>query len=53
MEPDGAGTVVRIVGELKVSVPLVGGKVEQWAGAESLDALKKEQEFTASWLARH
>jgi hypothetical protein len=53
LEPDGDGAVVTIVGELKVSVPLLGGKLESWAGGEALSALDKEYEFGVSWFAAH
>lgn len=51
LEPSGAGSVVSIDGELKASVPLIGGKIESWAGGEAKEALVKEYEFGVSWLA--
>jgi hypothetical protein len=51
LEPRGAGSLVSIDGELKASVPLIGGKIESWAGGEAKDALVKEYEFGKSWLA--
>jgi Protein of unknown function (DUF2505) len=51
MEPSGGGTVVTIDGDLKVSVPIIGGKLESWAGSEALTALEKEHAFGVSWFA--
>jgi hypothetical protein len=34
-------------------VPLIGGKIESWAGGEAKEALVKEHLFGVSWLAEH
>ncbi|MFC5998584.1 DUF2505 domain-containing protein [Quadrisphaera sp. GCM10027208] len=49
--PDGEGTVEVMTGELKASVPLVGGRLEQAAQPAFLAAIRKEQEVGTAWLA--
>jgi hypothetical protein len=51
LEPSANGSLVSIEGELKASVPLIGGKIESWAGGEAKEALVKEYEFGVGWLA--
>jgi hypothetical protein len=51
LEPASDGSLVTIDGELKASVPLLGGKIESWAGGEAADTLRNEYEFGVSWLA--
>jgi hypothetical protein len=53
LEPKGSGSLMSIDGELKASVPLIGGKLESWAGGEAKEALVKEHDFGVSWLAGH
>jgi hypothetical protein len=50
---DGLGSLVRIDGELKASVPLIGGKLESFAGGEAAKTLKDEHNFAVNWLAEH
>ena len=51
LRPDGDGTVETVSGEIKVHVPLVGGKLEGLI-AELLDhALRTEQRVGRIWLA--
>jgi hypothetical protein len=52
LEPRGAGSLVSIDGELKASVPLIGGKLESWAGGEAMEALGKEYAFGVEWLSQ-
>jgi hypothetical protein len=47
----GAGTRETVDGELKVSVPLVGGKVERLVAEILAKALRREQETGHAWLA--
>jgi hypothetical protein len=51
LEGTESGSLVTIDGELKASVPLIGGKLESWAGGEAADTLRKEYEFGVGWLA--
>jgi hypothetical protein len=46
-----SGALVTIDGELKASIPLIGGKIESWAGGEAADTLRKEHEYGITWLA--
>jgi hypothetical protein len=50
LEPDGSGTVQTFSGDLKASVPLVGGKLERAAEPAFLAAIRKEHEVGAVWL---
>jgi hypothetical protein len=52
LEASGDGSLVSIDGELKASVPLIGGKIESWAGGEAKAALVNEHDFAVAWLAR-
>ncbi|GAA4357820.1 DUF2505 domain-containing protein [Angustibacter luteus] len=51
LAPDGAGTAERVDGDLKASVPLVGGKIEKAAEPAIRAAIAKEQELGTGWLA--
>lgn len=53
LSSDGAGSVVVIDGEMKASVPLIGGKLEGFAAEEAQKTLIDEYEFTKGWLAQH
>lgn len=46
------GCTVRTRGEVKVSVPLIGGKLEQAVADAVLRLLNAEQKFTSSWVER-
>lgn len=48
---DGAGTTVRTTGELKASVPFVGGTIEGFAKDSMERYLRSEQRIGAEWLA--
>lgn len=43
-------TVLRTSGEVRVHVPLVGGKIEGFVAGQVTDLLRNEAEFTAQWL---
>ncbi|WP_020668621.1 DUF2505 domain-containing protein [Amycolatopsis nigrescens] len=49
-ERDGQ-TVLRTSGEVKVRIPLVGGKLESVIAEQVTKLLEHEAEFTAKWLA--
>lgn len=53
IEADGDGTVVRTHGEIKASVPLVGGKVEGFAKESMERYLRAEQKVGTEWLTSH
>lgn len=44
-------TTVRIDGDLKAKVPLLGGKIEQTAAPVIVDAIKAEHRVGTTWLA--
>lgn len=51
LRPDGDGTVETVSGELKVNIPMVGGKIEKLIADLLEEALEAEQRVGASWLA--
>ena len=51
LRPDGDGTVQKVAGDLKVSIPMVGGKLEGLIGDLFGHALRAEQRVGTSWLA--
>jgi uncharacterized protein YndB with AHSA1/START domain len=52
LEADGDnGSVERFDGEVKVSIPFVGGKIEQVAANAVLAAVKKEGQVGRAWLS--
>ena len=52
LRPDGAGAVVSIVGEIKVSVPMIGGKIEGQVVGIFEDQARQEMAFGQEWLKR-
>jgi uncharacterized protein DUF2505 len=53
LSAEGTGSVVHIRGEMKASIPLIGGKLESFAGGEAAKTLADEHAFTVQWLADH
>jgi hypothetical protein len=53
LTPTGSGSQVVISGEVKASVPLIGGKVEKAVAEATEKALREENEFGQGWLASH
>jgi len=51
LSPDGAGTRQDVVAEMKVSIPLLGGKLEKFAVENGVQSLEQEAAFTAKELA--
>jgi hypothetical protein len=49
--PGGASTAMTIDGDLKASIPLLGGKVEKAAAPAVVDAIHGEGRTGARWLA--
>ena len=50
--PGGRGTLVRLTGELKVNVPLLGRRLEQSAAPAVLLGFRTQQEVGDVWLER-
>ncbi|WP_207310593.1 DUF2505 domain-containing protein [Lentzea alba] len=48
---NGSGSKVTLTGEAKVSIPLMGGKLEKVIAEQVVVLLDKESEFTTQWLA--
>ena len=51
LRPDGEGTVENVDGDLKASVPLIGGKIEQATEPAIRSALRKEERLGLAWLS--
>ncbi|MFD1148963.1 DUF2505 domain-containing protein [Saccharothrix hoggarensis] len=47
-----SGSELTLVGQVKVGIPLMGGKLEALIAEQVAQLLDKETEFTAEWLAR-
>jgi hypothetical protein len=52
LSPDGEGTRQDIVAEVKVSIPLLGGRLEKFAVDSGKKVLEEEAAFTAAELVR-
>lgn len=51
LSPGGPGTVIELTGELKVSIPLLGRKLEQAAAPAVLAGFDVQQKVGSEWLA--
>jgi len=51
LEAVSAGTVERVTGDIRVKVPLVGGRIEELVGDILRSALETEQRVGRAWLA--
>lgn len=51
LAPNGSGTVETVSGEIKVHIPLVGGKLEKLIGDILVKALRTEEKVGRAWLA--
>jgi uncharacterized protein DUF2505 len=51
LRPEGGGTVEDVDGDLKASVPLVGGRIEKAVEPPIRAAVAKEEQVGARWLA--
>jgi hypothetical protein len=52
LEPQGEHCVHHIEVKVTASVPLIGGKIADFAGRQALDMLHQETSFGTEWLAR-
>jgi Protein of unknown function (DUF2505) len=51
LRPDGDGTVETVSGDLKVQIPVVGGKIEKLISDLLGEALRAEERVGKAWLA--
>jgi hypothetical protein len=51
LEPDGDGCRQTVAGELKVKVPLIGGKIAKWAQGDSQERLDQEFAHTEAGVS--
>jgi hypothetical protein len=52
LKPTGDGCALRVTGEVKVGIPLVGGKIEQTIADQVVKLLDYEADYIEGWLAR-
>lgn len=52
LTPGGAGSVVELVAELKVAIPLLGKKLEQSTAPAVLAGFERQQDVGTRWLVR-
>ena len=53
LAPAGGGTSMTINGDLKASIPLLGGRVEKAAAPAVVDAIHGEKRTGQRWLTEH
>ncbi|MDT5019196.1 MAG: hypothetical protein QOD39_5356 [Mycobacterium sp.] len=49
----GAGSRLELTTTVEVNIPLVGGKIENFIGAQLVDLLIAEQRFTTLWITEN
>lgn len=47
-----AGCALRLTATVRVDIPLVGGKIENFIGTQLGELMTAEQQFTSTWLQR-
>ncbi|MBB4962732.1 DUF2505 domain-containing protein [Saccharothrix violaceirubra] len=52
LSEDGTGTKLALTGQVKVSIPLLGGKLESLIADQVVELLDRETAFTDGWLDR-
>jgi hypothetical protein len=50
LEPDGSGSTLHFTATVRVDIPLVGGKIESFIGAQLAELVAAEQRFTSIWV---
>lgn len=50
LSPTGSGSRLEFTATVEVRIPLVGGKVESFVGAQLVGLLAAEQNFTTAWI---
>ncbi|GFG87788.1 DUF2505 domain-containing protein [Mycolicibacter algericus] len=50
LEPAGGGCELTLTATVQVDIPLVGGKIESFIGAQLAELVAAEQRFTSTWL---
>lgn len=53
LTPSGGGTELLVSAEVKVSIPLLGGKIEKVVAEQVTKLLATEAEYAEKWLAEH
>ncbi|MYW92530.1 DUF2505 domain-containing protein [Amycolatopsis rubida] len=53
LSPKDGKVLLRTTGEVVVRIPLFGGRIEEFVSEQVVNLLRREDEFTAQWLAEH
>lgn len=53
LAPNGTGTELVVSAEVKVGIPLIGGKIEKVVAEQVTKLLAAESEYAEKWLAEH
>ncbi|WP_133905465.1 DUF2505 domain-containing protein [Actinophytocola oryzae] len=53
LAPKGDGTELTVAAEVRVSIPLIGGKIEKVVAEQVTRLLEAEAEYAEKWLAEH
>jgi hypothetical protein len=53
LSAEGGKTVLRANGEVKIRIPLVGGRLEEFVAGQITGLLEREAELSAQWLAEN
>ncbi|RJQ83475.1 DUF2505 domain-containing protein [Amycolatopsis panacis] len=53
LAPSAEKVIFRTSGEVVVRIPLFGGRIEEFVSEQVTSLLRREDEFTAQWLADH
>ncbi|HEU4363734.1 MAG TPA: DUF2505 domain-containing protein, partial [Mycobacterium sp.] len=52
LEPADAGCILRFSGTVQVDIPLVGGRIESFVGAQLAELMTAEEQFTSTWVTQ-
>lgn len=52
LEPDDGGCTLSFTATVQVDIPLVGGKIESFIGAQLAELMTAEQRFTSNWVVQ-
>jgi hypothetical protein len=53
LDPVGNGVRLRFAATVEVKIPLVGGKIESYVGADLAKTISAIQRFTTAWIAEY
>jgi hypothetical protein len=53
VSPTSEGSVLRFTGTVQVKVPLIGGQIEKYIGAQIVEEIPAVQRFTTRWIVEN